>query len=387
MTDNPLLKLTGLGQSFWLDFLDHELIHSGKLRHWIQEDGLSGITSNPEIFEQAINGSGDYTDPIRSLAHRGQSAEQLYETIAIEDIKQAADLFRPTYDQTHGRDGFISLAVSPHVAHDTLATIEEARRLWATVNRPNLFIKVPATQRGLAAIQQLVREGLNVNAALIFGLSRYRKVAETFLAGLQARAAQNKALDHVASVASFFVRRIDVLMDPKLNKLAQAGGPRARVARRLIGQTAIASAKMAYQISEEIFDSERFRKLAEEGARTQRLLWASTSTKDPDDGDLKYVEALIGPDTVSTLPVQTLEAYRDHGNPAPRLMQGLEEAHQVLDDLARLGFDLDEIAQDLEDEGVARFRNAYDKLMVSLDIRRETVRANHRLDGQPNHPS
>jgi transaldolase len=373
MKGNPLLKITKLGQSIWLDFLDHEVIHSGKLRRWIQEDGLSGVTSNPEIFKRAIDGSDDYTDAIRSLALRGQSAEQIYESIAVEDIKHAADVFRSTYEQTHGRDGLISLVVSPYLAHDTLSTIEEARRLWATVSRPNLLIQVPATQRGLAAIQQLVSEGINVNAALVFGLPRYRKVAEAYVAGLQARAAQKKALEHVASVASFLVSRIDVWVDPKLQELAQDGGPNASLARRLKGQTAIASAKMAFQLHEDIFGGEHFRKLAHKGARAQRLLWASTSTKKPNDSDVKYVEALIGPHTVNTLPMETLDAYRDHGSPAPRLIQGLEEAHRVLQDLAKLGLDLDQVGQQLEDEGVENLKSAYDKLIAALNAKREAV--------------
>jgi transaldolase/glucose-6-phosphate isomerase len=370
MKDNPLLKLNSLGQSIWLDYLRRGMIVSGELQRLIEEDGLSGMTSNPSIFEKAIAGSHDYDDAIRALALEGKSVEETYQILTVEDVQQAADLFRPIYDETEGRDGFVSLEVSPHLAHDTDGTIAEARRLWAALDRPNVFIKVPATQEGVPAIQQLISEGINVNVTLLFGLPRYRKVAEAYIAGLEARAEQGKPIERVASVASFFLSRIDVLVDPMLEKVMQAGGPKAKIAEAPHGQVAIASAKIAYQMYQEIFDSERFLKLAGQGARTQRLLWASTSTKSPADSDVKYVEALIGPETVNTVPVETLNAYRDHGQPAPRLEEHVPEAYEVLDHLPQVGVDLNKVTQQLEDEGVEKFNKPFDQLMATLEEER-----------------
>jgi transaldolase/glucose-6-phosphate isomerase len=370
MRDNPLLKLNSFGQSIWLDFLRRGMITSGELQQLIEEDGLRGMTSNPSIFEKAIAGSHDYDDAIRALALEGKSIEEMYQTLTVEDVQQAADLFRPIYDQTQGGDGFVSLEVSPHLAHDTDGTIAEARRLWDALDRPNVFIKVPATQEGVPAIQQLISEGINVNVTLLFGLPRYRKVAEAYIAGLEARAEQGKPVQRVASVASFFLSRIDVLVDPMLEKVMQAGGPKAKTAESLHGQVAIASAKVAYQMYQEIFDSERFLELADQGARTQRLLWASTSTKNPAYSDVKYVEALIGPDTVNTVPLETLNAYRDHGQPALRLEEHVPEAYEVLDHLPQVDVDLGEATQQLEDEGVEKFNKPFDKLMATLEEER-----------------
>jgi len=270
------------------------------------------------------------------------------------------------YDETDARDGFVSLEVNPHLAHDTKGTIVEARRLWRALKRPNVFIKVPATAEGLPAIQQLISEGINVNITLLFGLPRYRQVAAAYIAGIEARAAQGKSVAHVASVASFFVSRIDTLVDPLLEKLIAQGGKVADVAKKLRGQVAIASATMAYQIYKEIFRSEQFQNLADRGARVQRLLWASTSTKNPDYSDLKYVESLIGSDTINTVTVETLDAYRSHGEPKARLEQNVEQAGLVLRRLPELGVNLDQVTQQLEDEGVERFNQSFDKLMNVL---------------------
>jgi transaldolase/glucose-6-phosphate isomerase len=364
MKNNPLLKLRTLGQSIWLDYLRRGMIASGELKRLVEEDGLLGVTSNPSIFEKAIGGSHDYDDAIRVLALVGKDAEEIYQALTVEDIQRAADIFRPIYDQLEGRDGFISLEVSPHLAHDTEGTVAEARRLWAAVARPNVFIKVPATKEGVPAIRQLIAEGINVNVTLLFGLSRYREVVEAYLAGLEARAAQRQPIDHVASVASFFLSRIDVLVDPLLEK-KMAGG-NAQLAETLHGQVAIASAKRAYQLYKQYYGGERFRRLAGKGARTQRLLWASTSTKNPAYSDVKYVEALIGPATVNTVPEETLNAYRDHGDPASRLQEGLVEAQHVLTRLSSLGIDLEAVTQQLEDEGVEKFNKAFDRLMDTL---------------------
>ncbi len=319
---NPLRRLEQFGQSIWLDYIRRRMITSGELQRLIDEDGLKGITSNPAIFEKAIAGSKDYDDDIRAMAGENKSVVQIYERITVSDVQMAADAFLPLYKRVDGRDGFVSLEVNPHLARDTEGTIAEGRQLWQEVNRPNVFIKVPATAEGLPAITRLISEGINVNVTLLFGLPRYEQVAEAYLAGLEQRLAKGAPVQGVASVASFFLSRIDVLLDPELDRLAKAGGPLAATAKQLKGQAAIASAKIAYTMYKRIYGTDRFKNLAARGARTQRLLWASTSTKNPDYPDVKYVEPLIGPDTVNTLPPETLEAYRDHGNPASRLERG-----------------------------------------------------------------
>ena len=366
MSGNPLKRLGTLGQSIWLDYIRRDLMASGELRRLIDEDGLRGMTSNPSIFEKAIADSHDYDGDIRAMALGGNGVDAIYETLSQRDVESAADQFRPLYDRTDGQDGYVSLEVNPHLAHDTKGTIEEARRLWAALNRPNVLIKVPATANGLPAIQQLIGEGISVNVTLLFGLPRYRQVAEAYIAGIEARAAQGEPVKHLASVASFFVSRIDALVDPLLEKLIAQGSKEVDLAKRARGQVAIASAKMAYQIYKDIFGSDRFRRLAARGARAQRLLWASTSTKNPDYSDVKYVEALIGPDTVDTAPLETLDAYRDHGEPEARLEQGVEEARRVLERLPELGIDIDKVTRQLEDEGVEKFNKPFDKLMEAL---------------------
>jgi transaldolase len=367
MKMNPLLKLESFGQSIWMDFIRRGAIDSGELARFIEQDGVLGVTSNPSIFEKAIAETHDYDAQIRTLALQGESTAAIYQALTVEDIQRAADLLRPAYDRLDGRDGFVSLEVSPRLAHDTAATIAEAHRLWAEVDRLNVLIKVPATPQGLPAIQQLIGEGINVNITLLFSLARYRQVAEAYLAGLERLASQRKPLERVASVASFFLSRLDTLVDPQLEKIRAGGGPAAALADGLQGELAIASARAAYQIYREIFTGQRFARLAGLGARPQRLLWASTSTKNPAYSDVKYVEALIGPETINTLPVETLEAYRNHGDPAPRLEQGMEKAGEVLERLSRAGIDVAAVTQQLEDEGVKKFDQAFDQLMASLE--------------------
>lgn len=383
MKPNPLLDLEALGQSIWIDFIRRETTSSGELKRLIEEDGVSGVTSNPSIFEKAITESHDYEESIAALTLQGKAADEVYESLTVEDIQIVADLLRPTYDRTNGQDGFVSLEVSPRLAHDTNGTIAEARRLWSLVNRPNSMIKVPATREGLPAIQQLTGEGINVNITLLFGLPRYREVVNAYLNGLKTLANQGKGLKQIASVASFFLSRIDVLLDPILEKKMLAGGPQTELAARLHGQVAIASAKIAYQIYKEIFDSDRFRKLAEKGASTQRLLWASTSTKNPHDSDTKYIEPLIGPDTINTLPVETLAAYKDHGHPTLSLDQNISGAYHLLGDLSFVGINLNTATQRLEDEGIEKFSRAFDRLMVSLKEKQAAVRvaAVAKVDG------
>jgi transaldolase len=364
--DNPLKHLVTLGQSIWLDYIRRDLIASGELHRLMAEDGIRGMTSNPSIFEKAIVESHDYDADIQAMAGEGKAPDAIYEALSQHDVQSAADEFRPLYQQTDGKDGYVSLEVNPHLAHDTQGTLREARRLWGALNRPNVFIKVPGTAEGLPVIQQLISEGINVNVTLLFGLPRYRQVAEAYIAGIEARAAQGQPVKRVASVASFFVSRIDALVDPLLDRAIANGGKEADLAKKLRGQVAIASAKMAYQIYKEIFGSDRFKKLAAQGAQVQRLLWASTSTKDKTFSDVKYVEALIGPDTVNTAPMETIEAYRDHGDPKPRLEEGVNEARWVFDRLPELGISIDSVTGQLEDEGVKKFNEPFDKLMETL---------------------
>ena len=362
--------LAHYGQSIWQDFISRRVIHTGSLRRRIEEEGLRGVTSNPAIFNEAIGGSPDYDVDIRELARQGKSTAQIYEALTVRDVGDAADLFRPLYDASDGRHGFVSLEVNPHLAQEIEPTLTEARHLWHAVNRPNVMIKVPATREGLTCVEQLIRDGINVNVTLLFGLPRYRDVARAYIAGLEARKRQSEPVEHVASVASFFLSRIDVLVDPMLEQRMQAGGPTADTAAKLRGQVAIASARQAYQIYKAIYLREDFRRLADKGARTQRVLWASTSTKNPDYPDVKYVEALIGPETVNTLPQETLDAYRDHGRPASRLEENLTEAEWVMRTLPELGIDIDRVTQQLEDEGIEKFNKPYDSLIQTLEKKR-----------------
>lgn len=366
MKTNPLKRVGALGQSIWLDYIQRDLMAGGELRRMIEEDGLRGMTSNPAIFEKAIANRREYEADIQALALEGKDAPAIYEALSQRDVQAAAAEFRPLYDRTDGRDGYVSLEVNPHLARDTNGTIDEARRLWGALDRPNVFIKVPATAEGLPAIEQLIGEGINVNVTLLFGLPRYRQVAEAYLAGLETRAARGQALGRVASVASFFVSRIDTRVDFMLDAILAQGGTVADRAQGLYGQVAVASAKMAYQINKDLFGGDRFRRLADAGARSQRLLWASTGTKNPIYSDVKYIEALIGPDSVNTVPVETLDAYRDHGEPQARLEEGVDEARALLARLPELGIDIDAVAQQLEDEGVEKFSQPFDKLMAAL---------------------
>jgi transaldolase len=363
MSENSLKQLTSLGQSIWIDYIQRDLFTNNKLKKLISEYSLRGMTSNPSIFEKAISESHDYDKDIKQMSHAGKDVNDVYEMLTQKDVKDAADEFLNIYEQTNGQDGYVSLEVNPHLAYDTNGTIEEARRLWKALNRPNVLIKVPATKEGLPAIKQLISEGININVTLLFGLSRYREVAQAYIAGIEARLMQGKPVTHIASVASFFLSRIDVLLDPIFEKHFVKNREELK---QFQGQIAIASAKIAYNIYQEIFNSDRFKKLREKGACVQRLLWASTSTKNPNYSDVKYVEALIGSCTINTLPLETIAAYRDHGVPKARLGLELDKSISLFQQLPKLGINIDQVTQQLENEGVDKFTKSYDQLIDTL---------------------
>ena len=356
---NPLLRLGELGQSIWYDYITRELLLSGELARLIREDGLRGMTSNPTIFEKAIAGSRLYDDDIRRLNERSPGPGEIFEALAVTDVRAACDAFAPLYQHTGGRDGYVSLEVSPSLAHDTEATVHEASRLWNAVGRPNAMIKIPGTRAGLAAIRESIAGGINVNVTLLFSIQRYGEVIDAFLAGLERRIEQRMDVASIASVASFFVSRVDGKIDPLLDA-ASAGA-------RLRGKIAIANAALAYQLFRRTLAEERWERLSRAGAKPQRPLWASTSTKDPAYPDVYYVEALVAPDTVNTVPPETLDAYRDHGDPAVRIDEAIRDAPRHLADLQRTGIDLDAITRELEDEGVAKFAASYRSLLSGIE--------------------
>jgi transaldolase/glucose-6-phosphate isomerase len=366
---NPLQVLGTYDQSVWLDYIRRHLLTSGELRRLVDEDGVTGVTSNPAIFEKAIAGSSDYTASLARHAGAGEGdPKALYEALAIEDIQLAADVLHPVYARTAGRDGYVSLEVSPDLAHDTAGTVEEARRLWRAVGRGNLMIKVPATPAGIPAIRQLISEGLNVNVTLLFSIEIYERVAEAYMAGLEALAAQGGDVGRVGSVASFFISRIDSVIDAQLAAKAAAAPNDAERSRvlALAGRAAIANASLAYQRASALFGSARWQALAARGARPQRLLWASTGTKNPAYRDTLYVEDLIGPDTVNTIPPATLDAFRHHGRPRASLAEDPVAAAAVLAGIAAAGISMPEVADRLLADGVQRFVDAFRKLLAAV---------------------
>jgi transaldolase len=368
---NLLLELKQLGQSVWLDYIRRDLITSGELKKLIDEDGLAGVTSNPAIFEKAITSSDAY-DAIEQRM-RGSSAQDIFEAIAFEDVQLAADVFKSVYARTNGGDGYVSIEVPASLAYKTDETIHAAKRYWEAVNRPNIMVKIPATKAGLPAITEALAQGININITLIFSVARYLEVADAYLCGLERRAQQGLPINHIASVASFFVSRVDTLVDKLLDKKLSETGDAVKQAelRSLMGQAAIANSKLAYGEYQRIFDSERFARLRVLGARPQRVLWASTSTKNPKYPDTYYVDELIGAETVNTLPPDTLKLFREHGKARPSLTEAIEDAVATFDCLAAVGIDFAAVAQQLEAEGVKLFDDAYNKLLKAIEAKQQ----------------
>ncbi len=372
MPKNPLVLLTERGQSVWLDNLTRPLIRSGGLARLIEEDGLSGVTSNPAIFKKAMTAGDAYDEGIRKAAARGDSAGSIYEALAIDDIRGAADALRRVYDRTDGIDGYVSLEVSPHLARDTRATVDEAARLWKAVDRPNILIKIPGTDEGVPAIEECLTRGININITLLFSLDAHRKVIEAYFRAMEARLKRREPLKRVASVASFFLSRIDTKVDKTLDAMI-AAGRNADEARALRGRTAIANARLAYRMWKEMHAGGRWAPLEKAGARLQRPLWASTSTKDPKESDVKYIETLIGPHTVNTMPDETIAAFRDHGRVEDTLERDLDGARAVMDRLAALGIDIGRVTAELVDEGIDKFIQPFDALLAALEEKRRAL--------------
>jgi transaldolase len=369
-----LEQISALGQAIWLDFISRDILHSGELARLVDE-GITGVTSNPTIFQKSIAGSDIYDEDIRNLARAGRSTMEIYEALAIADIAEACDVLRPVYNETHGRDGFVSLEVNPHLANETDATVAEARRLFGAVNRPNLMIKVPATEAGLPAIATLIGEGINVNVTLIFALPAYQKVMDAYLEGLrrfqETGRQTGQPLGLVSSVASFFVSRIDTLVDDIIEHRINDGEPHLEP---LYGKAAVASAKLAYARYREVFEGPEFEDLRAGGARVQRPLWASTSTKNPKYPDTIYVNPLIGVNTVNTVPPQTLEAIRDHGVPGLTVEEGLDQAKALFAEFESIKLDMEWVTAVLLEQGVQKFADSFDKLLADIETKREKLR-------------
>ncbi|HEY8020732.1 MAG TPA: transaldolase [Thermoanaerobaculia bacterium] len=381
MPDNPLTRLAGLGQSVWYDYIRRDLYQGGELKRLIAEDGLKGMTSNPSIFEKAIAASELYDADVRREAAAGKRPADIFEALEVEDVRQAADAFRPVYEASGGNDGFVSIEVGPHLARDTQGSIDEARRLSKACDRPNVMVKIPGTEAGVPAIRQCLTEGININITLLFSVPRHRQVMEAYLQAMEARVAAGQPVDRIRSVASFFVSRVDTNVDKKLDAIIKAGdgiGGKAdsdrQNAKSLRGKVAIANARLAYQAFREVFESPRFASLKAKGVAVQRPLWASTSTKDPAYPDLYYVEALIGPHTVDTIPPETFAAYKDHGDPKVRIEDDLDAARAAFAGLRELGIDEAAVYQELEDEGVRKFIESYDQLLHAVEGKEAAIR-------------
>jgi transaldolase len=362
MSKSRLHQLSELGQSVWIDSLSREWLRTGELQRMIDEDAVVGVTSNPTIFQKAMSEGGWYDDQLREVLAEEDDLKEIFLRLAFDDITEACDLFRPVWQRTDGVDGRVSLEVDPNFANDTEATIEEAQRFHDTIDRPNLYVKIPATKEGLPAIEEMIARGRSINVTLIFSLERYAEVAEAYIRGLERLVAGGGDLANTLSVASFFVSRVDTETDKRLDAIEGAD--------HLKGRLAIANAKLAYQRYKEIFSGGRWEALTARGARPQRCLWASTSTKNPAYRDVMYVEELIGPETVNTMPKETIEAFQDHGELRPTLEEGLGEAHQLLEELARIGIDYDDVTRVLEEEGVQKFADSFEELLDGIRAKR-----------------
>jgi len=372
---NPLLQLKALGQSVWYDNIDRSQLVSGQFKRLLDEDGICGVTANPTIFEKSISSGHAYDEQINQLIREGKSTNEIYEALIIQDIRTVADILRPIYDSANRQDGLVSLEVSPDLAHDTEGTLSEVRRFWKMVDRPNLMIKIPGTPEGIPAVLQALTEGINVNITLIFSISTYRQVAEAFISALEARRAAGEDISHMASVASFFVSRVDTLVDKLLEDKVKATSntTEQQHLKSLEGKAAIANARLVYQDFKKIFNTPRFAALKQAGAYVQRPLWASTSTKNPAYRDVLYAEELIGPDTVDTMPLETIENFRDHGRVRLSIEDNLEEAHQVFDALEKIGIHYDQVTKQLQDEGVQKFADSFHTLFEGITEKRKAI--------------
>jgi transaldolase len=374
---NPLLQLKALGQSVWYDDIDRGELLSGFFERLICEDGITGATGNPTIFEQSISHDTTYDGQMRQLLREGKTAQEIYEALAITDVRNAADLLHFVYEQTGGRDGFVSIEVSPYLAGDTVGTLDEVRRLWRKLDRPNVMIKIPATPAGIPAIRQSLIEGMNINITLIFSIENYRQVAEAYLSAVEERGAKGQDISCIASVASFFVSRVDVLVDRLLEdkvKAADSSVPQQKL-KALQGKIAIANARLVYQEFKRIFSRPQFGALKQQGASMQRPLWASTSAKNPAYRDVLYAEELIGPETIDTMPLKTIESFRDHGRVRLSIEEALPEAKSALSELEEAGIHYDQITRQLQEEGVQQFSDSFRKLLACIDHKREVLHA------------
>jgi transaldolase len=375
MTENPLIGLKEVGQSVWLDNLSRKLIQSGELKRLIDEDGVSGITSNPTIFQKAISGSTDYDSSLRRMIdHEVKNEKELFLGVAMEDVSRAADFLWPTYQSTNGQDGFVSIEVSPDLAYDTEATISEAKRLFSTLGRKNILVKVPGTKQGIPAIEQLTSEGVNVNVTLLFSTERYEEIAEAYLKGLERRVSQGQPINEIASVASFFVSRVDTLTDKLLEARLSSIAPKAEKDKiaGLFGKAAVANAKIAYKKYRSILSGKRFLALKGKGGHIQRILWGSTGTKNPSYSDIKYVEELIAPDSINTLPEATITAFKDHGQAKMTIHDDLKEAEKLFPELKLVGIDIREVTDQLEKEGVQLFSDSFFALLKEIAKKRDS---------------
>ncbi|MBV8822485.1 MAG: transaldolase [Ktedonobacteraceae bacterium] len=373
---NPLLELKNYGQSVWYDNIDRAQLVSGQFKRMLDEDGVVGVTANPTIFEKSISAGHAYDEQMSQLIAAGKDTSEIYENLVIQDIRSVADLLRPIYERTEGRDGYVSLEVSPDLAHDTDGTIAEVQRFWHMVERPNLMIKIPATPEGIPAIEQAIREGINVNITLIFSLDNYRAVTDAYLTGLEVRNSEGKDISTIASVASFFVSRVDTLVDKRLEDMIKASNDPAeqQQLQALAGKAAIANARLVYQEFKRIFSTPRFESLKHVGAHVQRPLWASTSTKNPAYRDVLYAEELIGPDTVDTMPLETIEKFRDHGKVRSSIEDHLDDAKATFTALEEVSIHYDQVTQQLQDEGVQKFADSFHQLFAGIRSKQQAIK-------------